>query len=92
MRKSNMERVNYGVPFEDATKAMARETILISLADLQEFSQRTDGHHELQDVLKWFNDRHTVAFGYGWCLEQSGMNPNDIRIGINKILKSARCL
>ena len=67
---------------EDITtisKAMARETIMLSLQDVKKKGNLNEG----ADALKWFNDRHTTPFGYGWCLQQSGMNPNDIRYGID---------
>lgn len=40
------------------------------------------------EAIHWFNERLTTPFGYGWCLEQSGMNPNDVRIGINRYIKA----
>lgn len=67
----------------EVARAMGRETIMISLNDLKD---RKTHFQERAEALAWFNERSMAPFGYGWCLEQSGMNPNDIRKGINLYL------
>jgi len=54
---------------------LAKETIENALADIK---QKWSPWERLA-ALQWFNERSTRVFGYGWCLEYSGYNPNMIR-------------
>ena len=65
---------------------LAQQTIVQALADVRGYSHRArdwDGKCR-REAMAWFNERSTKPFGYGWCLEVSGMNPNAIRDAINK--------
>jgi hypothetical protein len=81
---------------DEVTKDMARETIMLSLADLERSCRHGWEYHRKRqeakhnEILNWFNIRSQAPFGYGWCLEQSGMNPNDIRLGINRLIKGEK--
>jgi hypothetical protein len=68
-------------------KAMAREMILLALLDIKKAGDHSD---DGADALRWFNERLTTPFGYGWCLQQGGMNPNAIRKAIEFYLKNNR--
>lgn len=71
----------------EIAKDLARETIMIALADLQNSFEPYEKPYVRHELLDWFNRRSMAPFGYGWCLTQSGMNPNDIRRGIDLMQK-----
>jgi len=56
------------------------DTIVVTLKDLAEGAERLS-------ALDWFNARAQVVFGYGWCLVNSGINPNVVRRKINETMK-----
>ena len=60
-------------------RLLAAEMIKTALEDLQK--PRSPYYEE---ALRWFNARMTEVFGYGWCLQQTSLNPNTIRREINK--------
>lgn len=68
--------------FDERFRKMAQEVIEQALSDIKrgKFGQK-------DEAIKWFNERSTIGFGYGWCLGLSGYNPNTIRRIINKIAK-----
>lgn len=72
------------VDIQEAVRFIAREAIQEALSDVQYIKNvKWSPHPEVEtggvDALEWFNRRDTTAFGYGWCLEYSGMNPNTMR-------------
>jgi hypothetical protein len=62
------------------TRRLSRDIIRQALDDLRVPNYR-------DSTLAWFNARDTEAMGYGWCLGQSGLNPNIIRKEINALYK-----
>jgi hypothetical protein len=71
---------------EDKAKALATDLIIGALQDVRQ----KRFIRERKDALKWFNFRETTAFGYGWCLHYSNLNPNVIRRVINKLTGEVR--
>ena len=55
-----------------AYKWLAAETIVEALRDLRYTDTRNA-------ELVWFGRRSMTPFGYGWCLDVCGVNPNLIR-------------
>ena len=73
---------------------LASDMIRVSLNDIKRGSQFTNSksdtflrnYRDKENALRWFNERSTSPFGYGWCLQYSGINPNLVRKTINLYL------
>lgn len=67
---------------------LALETITISIGELTKAVRDSD-KQTIESIMRWFNDRQQVPFGYGWCLSITGANPNAVRERINAIVKKS---
>ncbi|MCK9544589.1 MAG: hypothetical protein M0R03_21420 [Novosphingobium sp.] len=57
---------------ENAYKELAKDTI-------------KDALKRYNKNVWWFKERSQEPFGYGWCLDITGINPNKIRELINTV-------
>jgi hypothetical protein len=77
--------LNWKLP--DRFKDMAHETICLALLDLNPLRETKDSKVRRlkirEETIAWFKQRSTEPFGYGWCLNLTGYNPNALRKYIN---------
>lgn len=72
--------------FAIRVRRMAQEMIIVALRDIRKGKVNEKYLRYRKKAIVWFNRRDTNVFGYGWCLQQSRLNPNMIRRLIDKIL------
>jgi hypothetical protein len=57
---------------EERIKVLARDVLEVALRDIRK-------RRYYQEAMFWFKARAQTPFGYGWCLQRSGYNPNAIK-------------
>lgn len=66
-------------------KNIAKEFILLGLRDLKAKNNRgSESMKNFESAKKWFEEKGRQVFGYYWCLNYSGMNPNALRKLLNE--------